>query len=132
MVAVEGPGKIPGHDGGQTETERAKPALPEVRPEPETTRERDSCGGREGNHYRRFFSIIPATGRAVTRDSCGSGAARGNGSARRRAGVRWSASGSGSGGGNGVPPGPVPAEGIPHPRTGRGASDLGGQIVWTY
>jgi hypothetical protein len=31
VVAVEGTGEIPGHDGGQTETERSKPALPGAR-----------------------------------------------------------------------------------------------------
>ncbi len=34
MVAVEGPGEIPGHGGREAETERAKPALPGARPEP--------------------------------------------------------------------------------------------------
>jgi len=124
MVAVEGPGKIPGHDGGQTETERAKPALPGTGQGPEATRERDSSGGREGNHYRRFFSIIAATGRAATRDSSGSGVARGNGSARTLAGVRWNASGSGSGAGSSR----APAE----QRRQRSGLAWAGQIVLTY
>jgi len=46
------------------------------------------------------------TGLAATRGSCASGGRRCNGSARTRAGVRWSASGSLSGAGNGVSPGP--------------------------
>jgi len=37
LVAVEGPGAIPGHTGGQTATERAKPALPGMRQKPENT-----------------------------------------------------------------------------------------------
>jgi hypothetical protein len=39
VVAVEGTAEIPGHDGGQTETERSKPALPGARPQAETTTE---------------------------------------------------------------------------------------------
>ena len=50
MVAVEGPGEIPSHAGGQAEAQRAKPALPGARPEPETTGERSCSGDREGNH----------------------------------------------------------------------------------
>jgi hypothetical protein len=42
MVAVEGPGEIPGHHHGQTETERAKPALPGARQKPEFRTARDS------------------------------------------------------------------------------------------
>jgi hypothetical protein len=61
-----------------------------------------------------FFSMPAATGPAATRNSCGSGEARCNGSARMRAGVRWSGSGSGSGAGNGRTPAdpdsPPPAE----------------------
>jgi hypothetical protein len=47
MVAMEGPGEIPSHADGQTEAEWTRPALPGARPEPETTRERGRCGGRE-------------------------------------------------------------------------------------
>ena len=100
MVAVEGPGAIPGRHGRQTETERAKPALPGARPKPETTRERGSWRGREGNHYRRFFSIMAATGQAATSDSHTSGEVLCNASVRTPAGVRWSGSKSGSGAGS--------------------------------
>ena len=31
VVGVEGPAELPGHGGGQTEAQRAKPALPEAR-----------------------------------------------------------------------------------------------------
>src|ERR1035437_3025532 len=54
----------------------------------------------EGNHYRTFFSIIAATGRAATRDSCVRGEVPYITSAHRRAGARWSASENGSGGGS--------------------------------
>src|SRR5450759_3470111 len=37
MVAVEGPEEIPGHGGGQTETERSKPTLPGTCQEATTT-----------------------------------------------------------------------------------------------
>jgi hypothetical protein len=42
MVAVEGTAALPGEDGGQTETERPKRALPGAGPEPETSRARGS------------------------------------------------------------------------------------------
>src|SRR5580692_1553734 len=42
MVAVEGAATIPGDKGWPTETERARPALPGARQEPETTRARGS------------------------------------------------------------------------------------------
>jgi len=42
MVAVEGAAAIPGDEGGQTATERAKPALPGAGPKPETNRARSS------------------------------------------------------------------------------------------
>ena len=42
MVAVEGPATIPDDEGGQTETERPKPALPGAGQKPETTRARSS------------------------------------------------------------------------------------------
>jgi len=47
-----------------------------------------------------FFSTPVVTGRAATKGSCASGDRRYSGSARTRAGVRWSASGSASGTGN--------------------------------
>ena len=50
MVAVEGAATIPGDDGGHTETEQPKPALPGAGAEPETTRARGSWRGREGHH----------------------------------------------------------------------------------
>jgi len=37
MVVLEGPAGIPGDDGRQAETERAKPALPGAGAEPETS-----------------------------------------------------------------------------------------------
>jgi len=98
VVAVESAGEIPGHGGGQTAAERAKPALPGARSPTETSRASGPCGGREGNPSR-FFSDLPATGQAATKDLCGSGEVRGNGSVRTRAGGRWSGSGSGSGAG---------------------------------
>ena len=70
MVALEGPGKIPGDQGRQAATERSKPALPGAREKPETARARGSSRGREGHHYRTFFSTIRATGLAATWDSC--------------------------------------------------------------
>jgi len=42
MVALESPREISGDGGGQTETERPKPALPGAGAEPETTRARRS------------------------------------------------------------------------------------------
>ena len=42
MVALEGAATIPGDEGRQAETERAKPALPGAREKPETTRARGS------------------------------------------------------------------------------------------
>ena len=73
MVAPESPRKIPGNGGGPTKTERAKPALPRARQEPETTRASGSSRPCEGNHYGTFFSIIAATGRAATSTSRPSG-----------------------------------------------------------
>ena len=99
MVAVEGAATIPGDSERPTEAERAEPALPGARPKPESTRVRDSYRRREGNHYRRFFSVLAATGPAATRDSRASGEVPCNTSARRRAGAPWSAFGSGSGAG---------------------------------
>ena len=49
MVAVEVAAELPGNDGGETEAERAKPALSGARAEPETPRERGRWRGREGN-----------------------------------------------------------------------------------
>jgi hypothetical protein len=42
MVAVEVAAKIQGDEGGQTATQRPKPALPGAGPKPETTRSRSS------------------------------------------------------------------------------------------
>ena len=50
VVAVEGPGEVSGHGGGQAETQRAKPALPGARQVPQTTGKRSHWGRREGNH----------------------------------------------------------------------------------
>jgi hypothetical protein len=55
--------------------------------------------------------MTTAIGRAATRASCASGEARCNGSARTRAGVRWSASGNANGGGMR----PARAEQFPRP-----------------
>ena len=101
MVAVEGPAEVPGHHGRQSAAERPKRALPGAGAEPETAGARSSSRGCEGNHCTTFFSIIGATGQVVTRDSCASGEVPYNATARRRAGVRWSASRSGSGAGKG-------------------------------
>jgi hypothetical protein len=65
MVALEGAGKIPGDQGLQAATERSKPTLPGAREKPETARARGSFRGREGHHYRTFFSTIRATGQAA-------------------------------------------------------------------
>jgi len=99
MVAVEGAATIQGDEGGQTETQRPKPALPGAGPQPETIGARGCWRAREGNHQRRVFSIIRATGQAATKDSGACGEVPCNASARRRAGVRWSVSKSGSGAG---------------------------------
>src|SRR5450432_4767255 len=100
MVAMEGPGKIPGDQGRPAATERSKPALPGAREKPETPRARGSSRGREGNHYRTFFSVIAATGLAAMRDSRRSGEVPCSTSVRQSAGARWSASGNGSSAGN--------------------------------
>ena len=100
MVAVEGPAEIPDHHGGQTETERAKPALSGARPQPENARARGRWRPREGNHYRRFFSIIRATGPGATRASCPSGEVLYSTSARTPADACWRVSSNGSGDGN--------------------------------
>jgi len=42
MVALEGAATIPGDEGGQAETEWAKPVLPGARQRPETSRARGS------------------------------------------------------------------------------------------
>jgi hypothetical protein len=110
MVAVEGRGKIPRYGCGQPEPERAKPPLPGAHQDPETRRKAGRSRGREGHHYSMFFSMPVATGPAAMKGSCVSGEVRYKGSARKRAGVRWSASGSGSAVGNGAPPVPAPAE----------------------
>jgi hypothetical protein len=104
VVAVEGAGELPGHGGGQRETQRAKPTIPAARQESKTTDRRSRSGRREGNHSE-VFSMPVATGLAATPDSCASGARRRNTSARRNAGMRWSASGNASGTGNGHAPG---------------------------
>jgi hypothetical protein len=54
---------------------------------------------------RDFFSRGAATGPAAMNASCARGGRHCNGSARRPAGVRWSAFGSGSGAGGGDTPG---------------------------
>jgi hypothetical protein len=92
MVALEGPAPIPCNRSGPAETERPKPTLPGTRQKPETTRARGRWRGSEGNHYRRIFSGIPATGRAATNDSYGSGDLLCSVSARMRADAHWSAS----------------------------------------
>ena len=100
MVAVEGPAEIPGQNGGPTETQRPKPALPGADQKPETTRAGGSSRGREGNHSGRVFSRIAATGQAATRTTCVSGEVPCNASVRGPVGVRWSASKNGNGAGN--------------------------------
>jgi hypothetical protein len=63
---------------------------------------------------KKFFSMAAATGLAAMSASCGSLGRRCNGSARRRAGVRWSACGSGSGAGDGGAPVPACSLGSGH------------------
>src|ERR1039457_5496454 len=84
LVAVEGPGEIPGHRDRQTETQRAKPALSGARQEPKTAGRRSRSRRREGNPYRVFLTPV-VTGPAGTR-----------GSVRRRAGRGGAASGNGA------------------------------------
>src|ERR1035438_10129038 len=100
MVALEGPGKIPGDQGRQAATERSKPALPGARQKPETGRARGSSRGREGHHYKKFFSTIRVNGRAATRDLRTSGEVLCSTSVRQSAGARGSAFRIGSGAGN--------------------------------
>ncbi len=50
MVEVEGPAGLPGHGGGQAETERAKPALPGAHQSAKTLRERGRSRDHEGHH----------------------------------------------------------------------------------
>ena len=100
MVALEGPGKIPGDQGWQAATERSKPTLPGAGEKPEAPRARGSYRGREGHHYRTFFSAKAATGLAAMRDSRRSGEVPCSTSARQSAGARWSASGNESSDGN--------------------------------
>ena len=100
MVALEGPGKIPGDQGRPAATQRSKPALPGAREKPETARARGSSRGREGHHYRTFFSAMAATGLAAMRDSRRSGEVPCSTSVRPSADARWSASGNGSRAGN--------------------------------
>ena len=99
MVSLEGAGKIPCDQGRQAATARSKPALPGAGEKPETARARGSSRGREGHHYRTFFSTIRVTGPAATWDSCVHGEVLYNASARQRASERGSASGNGSSGG---------------------------------
>lgn len=96
MVALEGAGKISGDQGLQAATERSKPTLPGAREKPETAKARGSSRGREGHHYRTFFSTIRATGLAATWDLSAGGEVLYNASARTTAGARWSVCGNGS------------------------------------
>ena len=100
MVAVEGAAAIPGDEGGQTATERAKPALPGTYQKPKGHRVRGGQRGCEGNHYRRLSSTIPATGLGAMRSSRASGEAPCSTSVRLHAGARWSVFKTGSGAGN--------------------------------
>ena len=100
MVALEGAGKAPGDQGLQAATERSKPTLPGACEKPETARARGSSRGREGHHYRTFFSTIRATGLAATWGSCVRGEVLYNASARTTAGERWIGSRNGSSAGN--------------------------------
>ena len=113
LVAVEGPGDVSGHGGGQTEAQAAEPALPGARQEPKSANRRSRCRCREGN-LSEVFSMSVVTGLAATRSSRASGARHRNTSARTRAGVRWSAS-SGNASGTGKRHAPVarnPARGV--------------------
>ena len=99
VVAAEGAGDLPGDHGGPAETEGPKPTLPGAGAEPENLRGTSSWRGREGNHHRRVFSSMAATGRGATRASRGSGEVPCSASARTPAGGPWSGCGSGSGAG---------------------------------
>jgi len=100
MVALEGAGKISDDQGLQAATERSKPTLPGACEKPETTRARGSSRGREGHHYRTFFSTIRATGLAATWGSCVHDEVLYNASARTTADERGIASRNGSSAGN--------------------------------
>lgn len=97
MVAVEGPAELPGDDGGQRKTQRAKPALSRARQKAART---SAAGSREGNH-QRFFSITVATGPAAMKDSRTWGDRRCGASVHAHAGAPWNVSGNGSGAGGG-------------------------------
>src|SRR5579864_714422 len=96
MVTLEGPTPIPCDRSGPAEAERPKPPLQRTRQEPETVGARASWRGSEGNHYRRFFLPIPATGRAAMNYSHDSGDLLCSVSARMCADARWGASTNGS------------------------------------
>jgi hypothetical protein len=94
MVALEGPAELSGNQGGQTETQRAEPALPRARQKSPTNKgARSVCGGCEGNH-QKIFSTAVATGPAATRASHISRDRRCNDSVRGPAGGPWNASGN--------------------------------------
>jgi hypothetical protein len=97
MVALESPAKIPRHNGGKTETERAKLPLPRARQKPQTTAT-GGCrsGAREGNHSG-VFSATAATVPDAMKGSIGSRDHLCRGSAHTNAGAPWSAFGSGNG-----------------------------------
>src|SRR6266542_4231003 len=89
MVAVEVAATISGDDSGQAETQPPEPVLPGANQRAETTGARSSWRPREGNHYRTFFSITPATGQAATSDSRSSGEVLCSASVLTGAGMRW-------------------------------------------
>jgi hypothetical protein len=73
MVAVEGPGEIPGENGGPTETQRPKPALPGAGQKPETI----GAGGSGDAHdhlvarARPGASGLPVFATTLARSSAG-------------------------------------------------------------
>jgi hypothetical protein len=65
LEAFEGSAALPGDDGGPREAQRAKPAVPGARAEPEAGGETGRCGGCEG-HPSRIFFHAPVTAQAAT------------------------------------------------------------------
>jgi hypothetical protein len=94
VEALEGPAEVPGDGGWQRETQRAEPAVPGARPQPETNHTgRDTSGDREGNHSQ-LFSTTVAIAPAATRASPNSGDRRPKDFVLVRADGLWNAFGS--------------------------------------
>jgi hypothetical protein len=96
VEALEGPAEIPGDGDWQRETQRAEPAVPRTRPQPETNHTGGgTSGGGEGNHSE-LFSTTVATVPAAIRGSPNSGDRQPKGSVPARADRPWNALGSAS------------------------------------